>query len=33
VEESLKAMGGELKDGGLQGFGVNIGLSGIAGLV
>jgi NitT/TauT family transport system ATP-binding protein len=29
-EESLAAMGAELKDGGLSGFGVNIGPSGIA---
>lgn len=32
-EESLKAMGGELKDGGMQGFGVDVGPNGIAELV
>jgi len=32
-EESLKAMGGELKDGGLVGFSVEVGPQGIAELV
>ncbi len=32
-EESLKAMGGELKDGGLSGFGINVGPGGVAELV
>lgn len=32
-EESLKAMGGELKDGGLSGFGAEVGPEGVAELV
>jgi len=32
-EESLKAMGGELKDGGLEGFSVEVGASGVSELI